>query len=126
MRSSICVLVMVVLSSCGAAQESRLPCQSFCGCWEDTTLSVAGNTLTPDGGAISGIRVSCMSERGAVMDVSDQSGAYNFDLSTQVSPGCGYNNCNIVRFDDPSGVLQSRELTVWQLRDAGGNVTLEP
>lgn len=120
MRSSICVLALAVLS----VSSCSVPCQSLCGCWEDTTLSVAGNTRATDGGALAGIQVSCVGST-AVMDVSDQSGAFEFELMTQESPGCGYQNCNNLVFTDPSGALQSKELTVWQVRD-GGTVTLEP
>lgn len=124
MRSSIGVLVLAVLSSCGGVRDPRGPCQSLCGCWEDTTLSVSGSTRSPDGGALAGINVSCRGDT-AVMDVTDAYGAFDFHLATQESPGCGFQTCNNLVFTDPGGAVQSKELNVKALRD-GGTVTLEP
>lgn len=124
MRSSICVLVAVVLSSCGAV-ETGDPCQSLCGCSEDTTLSVSGNTFASDGTPAAGIKVSCKGERGA-MDVTDSNGVFYFQYATQESPGCGYAGCNTLVFEDPAQRFASKELTVWQVRSVDGGVVLEP
>lgn len=121
MRSTIFVLAILALSSC----PSPDPCQSLCGCWEDTTLSVSGNTRAADGTSVSGINVSCKGESGP-MDVTDTSGAFDFEYWTRTSPGCGYEGCNTLLFVDPAQQFRSKELTVWEVRNADGGVVLQP
>lgn len=120
MRSSIFVLAVSLLSACGPP-----PCeQYFCGCFYDATLSVAGNTRDATNDMpVSGIIVSCVQASG-VMDTTDSSGTFGFDYATRQSPGCGYEGCNWLRFEDPSGTFQPQEMTVWELREAGGRVAL--
>jgi hypothetical protein len=78
---------------------------SFCGCWEDTTIQFAakvlnGQTMDP----VAGIEVYCGEETDPV-GVSDAMGNVSFSVETKVSPGCGLERCNQLRFHDPVGSL---------------------
>lgn len=124
MRSSIFVLAVVALSSCGAL-ETQDPCQSLCGCWEYATLSASGNTRSSDGGVVSGINVSCKAQ-GGVMAVTNSLGEFSFQVRTEESPGCGFRDCNTLVFEDPSQRFRTKELQVKEVQSTGGNVVLEP
>jgi hypothetical protein len=101
----------------GASSSSGDPnCgMSFCGCWEDTTIAFSakvldGQTMAP----VAGVEVYCVPEMESVA-VSDAMGNVSFTVETKVSPGCGLERCNNLRFHDPVGPLADTTGSYYEL-----------
>ncbi len=115
---------LAVCSSCGVGEQQG--CRSFCGCWEPTTLERSGRVFDASTGApVPDVVVTCAGED-AGLATSDGEGHYSFSRTTQASPGCGYEACNTLRFEAPSGDYASASMSAAQLAEADGGVSLEP
>ncbi|MEW5741723.1 MAG: hypothetical protein AB1938_22580 [Myxococcota bacterium] len=113
------LLAVLSLSSCGSQSED---CgTSFCGCWTDATQGASGRVFDATSGApLKGIAVSCLGSD-AGLAVSDADGAYSFSRATKHSPGCGFEGCNELRFEDPAGAYRASFITfTGLLRQDGG------
>jgi hypothetical protein len=111
-----------VLSSCSSPSDG---CgMSLCGCSTPTTLELSGRVVDSQGGApVPGVVLTCLSADASVA-TTDGDGGYRLRFETSLSPGCGYEGCNQVRFHDPSGAYQTTLQTVFLLQDADGGMSL--
>jgi hypothetical protein len=81
---------------------------SFCGCWTEETLTFDASVVALATNApIEGIEVYCGDEEAAVA-TSDVAGKVTFTLTTMVSPGCGLERCNNLRFHSPDGTYMDQ------------------
>ncbi len=99
----------------GTAPVVDVDCaRSLCGCWEDHTLAYENAVVDESTEApLEGITLTCMGEDEPIA-TSDADGSVGFEIETRRSPGCGYERCRNLRFEDPTGAYEPIERTVFQ------------
>lgn len=100
----------------GTAPVADVDCaQTLCGCWEDRTLAYENTVVDKSTGEqLWNITVICVGEDFPI-DISDAEGGVVFEIETRFSPGCNYERCRNLRFEDPTGAYEPLERTVYQL-----------
>lgn len=116
------LLALLLASSCSSAPQCFG--SGICGCRVEATVSGRGNTFDAVTGApVGGVRVVCAS-LDAGLAVSDSRGAFSFAHETFEMPGCGYDACEDLRFEDPSGAYETKQLNIYGLALLDGGVKL--
>ena len=89
--------------------------RSLCGCWVDSMLTYQNRIVDEVSGTpLRGIALTCVGESEPIA-VSGLEGSVAFELQTRFSPGCKFERCRNLRFEDPSGAYEPAERTVFQL-----------
>lgn len=76
------------------------------------------------GTVISGVTAKCRGNE-SVGATTGADGRFTFSLETTRSPGCGFTDCNNVRFEDPSGMYLAAETSTVSLQEANVSVSLQ-
>jgi hypothetical protein len=103
-------------SSEGSAESGREGgCgSSLCGCSEPATLEYEATTIDIQTDApVAGVEVFCLGEDTPIA-TSDDAGLVGFSIETMLSPGCGYDRCNNLRFHATAGPYEDHEEPVLQ------------
>ncbi len=116
-------VVAILGSACGG---TVVDCsQTFCGCWESTSLTVSARVVdSQSGAAISGVTAKCRGNE-SVGATSGADGRFTFSLETKRSPGCGFSGCNNVQLEDPAGVYLAVEASAVSLSEGEVSVSLQ-
>jgi hypothetical protein len=99
---------------------------SFCGCSEPATLEYEATVIdiqtdTP----VAGVEVYCLGED-APISTSDDAGLIGFSIETMLSPGCGYDRCNNLRFHATVGPYVDHEEPVLESNNGFVEMTYPP
>lgn len=87
---------------------------SLCGCSEPATLEYEATTIDIQTDAVvAGVEVYCLGEDTPIA-TSDAAGLVGFSIETMLSPGCGYDRCNNLRFHATVGPYVDHEEPVLQ------------
>lgn len=87
---------------------------SLCGCSEPATLEYAATVIDIQTDApVADVEVYCLGEDTPV-GTSDDAGLIGFSIETMLSPGCGYDRCNNLRFHATVGPYADHEEPVLQ------------
>jgi hypothetical protein len=99
---------------------------SFCGCSEPVTLEYEATTIDIQTDApVAGVEVFCLGEDTPIA-TSDEAGLVNFSIETMLSPGCGYDRCNNLRFHATVGPYVDHEEPVLQSNGEFVEMTYPP
>jgi hypothetical protein len=86
--------------------------RSFCGCWTPVALNFNTVAVDKDQTPIKGVQLLCSKEQEPI-GTSDKDGNIRFIIETMQSPGCHFQRCTNLRFNDPSGVYEDLETTIY-------------
>ena len=112
------ILALLLASSCSSGPQCFG--SGICGCRVEATVSGRGNTFdSATGQPVEGVRVVCES-LGEALAVSDASGAFTFAHSTFEMQGCGFDDCEDLRFEDVNGRYAPKRINIYALERMHG------
>lgn len=89
-------------------------CGGLCGCPEAATLEYEATVIDIQTKMpVAGVEVYCVGEDSPI-STSDEAGLVGFSIETELSPGCGYDRCNNLRFHATVGPYKDHEEPVLQ------------